>query len=49
MRCIHASNLNIDVPLRGFDRYEGAAVGARLRTATRAALERLVAVESLAA
>ena len=41
MRFIHASDLHIDSPLRGLDRYEGAPV-ARLRTATRAALERLV-------
>jgi exonuclease SbcD len=41
MRFIHASDLHIDSPLRGLDRYEGAPV-TRLRTATRAALERLV-------
>ncbi len=41
MRFLHASDLHIDSPLRGLDRYEGAPV-ARLRTATRAALERLV-------
>lgn len=41
MRCIHASDLHIDSPLRGLDRYEGAPVD-RLRTATRRALERLV-------
>lgn len=41
MRFIHASDLHIDSPLRGLDRYHGAPV-ARLRTATRAALERLV-------
>ena len=41
MRFIHASDLHIDSPLRGLDRYEGAPVE-RLRIATRAALERLV-------
>ena len=41
MRFIHASDLHIDSPLRGLDRYDGAPV-ARLRTATRGALERLV-------
>lgn len=41
MRFIHASDLHIDSPLRGLDRYDGASV-ARLRTATRSALERLV-------
>jgi exonuclease SbcD len=41
MRFIHASDLHIDSPLRGLDRYEGAPVE-RLRTATRRALERLV-------
>lgn len=41
MRFIHASDLHIDSPLRGLDRYDGAPVE-RLRTATRAALERLV-------
>jgi len=41
MRFLHASDLHIDSPLRGLDRYEGAPV-ARLRNATRAALERLV-------
>ena len=41
MRFLHASDLHIDSPLRGLDRYEGAPV-TRLRTATRAALERLV-------
>jgi DNA repair exonuclease SbcCD nuclease subunit len=43
MRFIHASDLHLDSPLRGLDRYEGAPVE-RLRTATRAALERLVDV-----
>ena len=41
MRFIHASDLHIDSPLRGLDRYEGAPVE-RLRNATRSALERLV-------
>ena len=41
MRFLHASDLHIDSPLRGLDRYDGAPV-ARLRTATRSALERLV-------
>jgi len=41
MRFIHASDLHLDSPLRGLDRYEGAPIE-RLRTATRAALERLV-------
>lgn len=41
MRFIHASDLHIDSPLRGLDRYDGAPVE-RLRTATRRALERLV-------
>jgi exonuclease SbcD len=41
MRFLHASDLHIDSPLRGLDRYEGAPV-ARLRNATRVALERLV-------
>jgi len=39
IRFIHASDLQLDSPLRGFDRYERAPV-VRLRTATRAALER---------
>lgn len=41
MRFIHASDLHIDSPLRGLDRYEGAPVE-RLRTATRSAFERLI-------
>ncbi|MBI3917749.1 MAG: DNA repair exonuclease [Betaproteobacteria bacterium] len=41
MRFIHASDLHIDSPLRGLDRYDGAPVE-RLRTATRGALERLI-------
>lgn len=41
MRFLHAADLHIDSPLRGLDRYDGAPV-ARLRTATRSAMERLV-------
>lgn len=41
MRFIHASDLHIDSPLRGLDRYDGAPVQ-RLRTATRSAFERLI-------
>ena len=41
MRFIHASDLHIDSPLRGLDRYDGAPVE-RLRTATRSAFERLI-------
>lgn len=41
IRFLHASDLHLDSPLRGLDRYDGAPVE-RLRTATRAALERLV-------
>jgi exonuclease SbcD len=41
MRFIHASDLHIDSPLRGLDRYNGAPVE-RLRTATRSAFERLI-------
>jgi len=41
MRFLHASDLHIDSPLRGLDRYDGAPVE-RLRSATRSALERLV-------
>lgn len=41
MRFLHAADLHLDSPLRGLDRYDGAPV-ARLRTATRSALERLV-------
>ena len=43
MRFIHAADLHIDSPLRGLSRYEGAPL-ARLRGATRRALERLVAL-----
>ena len=41
MRFLHAADLHLDSPLRGLDRYDGAPVE-RLRTATRAALDRLV-------
>lgn len=41
MRFLHASDLHVDSPLRGLDRYDGAPVE-RLRTATRGALGRLV-------
>lgn len=41
IRFLHASDLHIDSPLRGLDRYDGAPVE-RLRTATRGALERLI-------
>jgi exonuclease SbcD len=41
MRFLHASDLHLDSPLRGLDRYDGAPVQ-RLRTATRSALERLI-------
>ncbi len=41
IRFIHAADLHLDSPLRGLDRYAGAPV-ARLRGATRQALERLV-------
>ena len=41
MRFIHASDLHIDSPLRGLDRYDGAPVE-RLRTATRSSFERLI-------
>jgi DNA repair exonuclease SbcCD nuclease subunit len=41
MRFIHASDLHIDSPLRGLDRYNGAPVE-RLRTATRSTFERLI-------
>lgn len=43
MKIVHAADLHIDSPLRGLDRYEGAPV-ARLRGATRRALENLVAL-----
>ena len=43
MKFVHAADLHIDSPLRGLDKYEGAPV-ARLRAATRRALENLVAL-----
>lgn len=43
MKFVHAADLHIDSPLRGLDRYEGAPA-ARLRAATRRALENLVAL-----
>lgn len=43
MKFVHASDLHIDSPLRGLERYEGAPVE-RVRHATRAALENLVRV-----
>jgi len=43
MKFVHAADLHVDSPLRGLDRYEGAPV-ARLREATRRALENLVAL-----
>jgi DNA repair exonuclease SbcCD nuclease subunit len=43
LKIVHAADLHIDSPLRGLDRYEGAPT-ARLRGATRRALENLVAL-----
>ena len=43
MRFIHTADLHIDSPLRGLSRYQGAPLE-RLRSATRRALERLVAL-----
>ena len=43
MKFVHAADLHIDSPLRGLGRYEGAPA-ARLRAATRRALENLVAL-----
>lgn len=43
VRFVHAADLHVDSPLRGLDRYDGAPV-ARLRGATRRALENLVAM-----
>jgi DNA repair exonuclease SbcCD nuclease subunit len=43
MKFVHAADLHIDSPLRGLGRYEGAPT-ARLRSATRRALENLVAL-----
>ncbi len=43
MKFVHAADLHVDSPLRGLDRYEGAPV-ARMRSATRGALENLVSM-----
>ena len=43
MKFVHAADLHVDSPLRGLDRYEGAPV-ARMRSATRGALENLVSL-----
>lgn len=43
MKFVHAADLHIDSPMRGLDKYEGAPA-ARLRAATRHALENLVAL-----
>ncbi len=43
VKFVHAADLHIDSPLRGLDKYEGAPA-ARLRAATRHALENLVAL-----
>ena len=43
MKFVHAADLHVDSPMRGLDRYEGAPT-ARLRAATRRALENLVAL-----
>ncbi len=43
VKFVHAADLHIDSPLRGLDRYEGAPA-ARMRAATRRALENLVAL-----
>jgi exonuclease SbcD len=43
VKFVHAADLHIDSPLRGLGRYEGAPA-ARLRAATRRALENLVAL-----
>jgi exonuclease SbcD len=43
LKLVHAADLHIDSPLRGLERYEGAPA-ARLRSATRGALENLVAL-----
>ena len=42
MRLVHAADLHVDSPLRGLSRLGDDALAARLRTATRAALENLV-------
>ncbi len=43
MKLVHAADLHIDSPLRGLERYEGAPAS-RLRSATRDALENLIAL-----
>ncbi len=43
VKFVHAADLHIDSPLRGLDRYEGAPA-ARMRAATRRAMENLVAL-----
>ena len=43
VKFVHAADLHIDSPLRGLDRYEGAPA-ARMRAATRRAVENLVAL-----
>lgn len=43
MKFVHAADLHVDSPLRGLDRYEGAPA-ARMRSATRGALENLVSM-----
>jgi DNA repair exonuclease SbcCD nuclease subunit len=43
VKFVHAADLHIDSPLRGLDKYEGAPA-ARIRAATRRALENLVAL-----
>jgi DNA repair exonuclease SbcCD nuclease subunit len=43
VKFVHAADLHIDSPLKGLDRYEGAPA-ARLRGATRRALENLVSL-----
>ncbi len=41
MKFLHTADLHLDSPLHGLERYPGAPV-ARIRAATRQALERLV-------
>jgi len=43
VKFVHAADLHVDSPLRGLDRYDGAPA-ARLRAATRRALENLVSM-----
>jgi exonuclease SbcD len=43
VKWVHAADLHLDSPLRGLERYEGAPVE-RIRTATRRAMENLVAL-----